>query len=641
MKLLIGGSPCTHWSIAQTKNRETEPEGLGWELFKNYLIALEKFKPDYFLYENNKSMSAAIREQITKELGVEPILINSGLVSAQNRQRLYWTNIPGVEQPEDLGLILRDILESEIPLQEKAYTLKAQYYKNGMANFITNGGFAATVVAEPVRIGTIESDAKNADFDSQQYRVYSPDGKSVTLCGKGGGVGAKTGLYATPVRVGDMPNAEGEIKGGQAHRVYDADGKAVTLTARPNGGGVDGPLYAVRTPIEHNPLQSCDVVVTDQNIRCTYKDGSGTAQGYTVYFDDVKGPSVIAGHAHKMKIIEPATGKEWPVYEVRDGQITIKEKQYPIKLADGFYIIRKLTVTECKRLQTVPEDYIFPVSDTQAYKMLGNGWTVDVIAHILHYAPGITTEPLEVLSMYDGMSCGHLALDKLGAHIAHYYATEIDKYAVQTTQHNFPDTIQLGDAFQVRDDGWSLPGLTVEESVATPAAEAMEKPGQAEPEEPQAAEKRKAAPLEIVPMTLREANAYVEQNHRHHGPVAGHKYSIGLSDGEKIVGVAIVGRPVSRHLDDGWTLEVNRLCTDGTKNACSMLYAAAWRAARAMGYKRLVTYILESENGASLRAAGWKCVGQAGGLRWTGERRPEVDLYPAQMKIRFEQVVKV
>lgn len=94
--------------------------------------------------------------------------------------------------------------------------------------------------------------------------------------------------------------------------------------------------------------------------------------------------------------------------------------------------------------------------------------------------------------------------------------------------------------------------------------------------------------LEIVPMTLREANAFVEQNHRHHGATVGHKFSIGLSDGEKIVGVAIVGRPVSRHLDDGWTLEVNRLCTDGTRNACSMLYAAAWRAARAMGYKRVV-----------------------------------------------------
>lgn len=146
--------------------------------------------------------------------------------------------------------------------------------------------------------------------------------------------------------------------------------------------------------------------------------------------------------------------------------------------------------------------------------------------------------------------------------------------------------------------------------------------------------------LEIVPMTLREANAFVEQHHRHHGPVVGHKFSIGISDGEKIVGVAIVGRPVSRHLDDGWTLEVNRLCTDGSRNACSALYAAAWRAARAMGYKRLVTYILESENGASLRATGWKCVGQAGGLRWTGRRRPEVDLYPAQMKIRFEQTAE-
>lgn len=98
-----------------------------------------------------------------------------------------------------------------------------------------------------------------------------------------------------------------------------------------------------------------------------------------------------------------------------------------------------------------------------------------------------------------------------------------------------------------------------------------------------------------------------------------------------------MGRPVSRHLDDGWTLEVNRLCTDGTRNACSMLYAAAWRAARAMGYKRVVTYILDTENGASLRAAGWKCVGQAEGLRWTGTRRPEVDLCPAQMKIRFER----
>ena len=143
--------------------------------------------------------------------------------------------------------------------------------------------------------------------------------------------------------------------------------------------------------------------------------------------------------------------------------------------------------------------------------------------------------------------------------------------------------------------------------------------------------------LDIVPVTLAEANAFVEQNHRHHKPVTGHKFSIGCADGDRIIGVAIVGRPVSRYLDDGWTLEVTRLCTDGTKNACSMLYAAAWRATRAIGYKRLITYTLITEPGTSLKAAGRKCIGEAGGLRWTGKRRPAVDLYPAQMKLCFEK----
>ncbi|CAN3961044.1 DUF4825 domain-containing protein, partial [Dysosmobacter welbionis] len=106
-----------------------------------------------------------------------------------------------------------------------------------------------------------------------------------------------------------------------------------------------------------------------------------------------------------------------------------------------------------------------------------------------------------------------------------------------------------------------------------------------------AARRKEKLMLEVCPITLKEANAFVEQHHRHHKPATGHKFSIGCTDGEKIVGVAIVGRPVSRYLDDGWTLEVNRLCTDGTHNACSMLYAAAWRAARAMGYHKLITYI--------------------------------------------------
>lgn len=379
MKALIGGSPCTRWSIAQTKNRETEASGIGWEIFLNYRIARDKYQPDYFLYENNKSMSPAIRAQITAELGVEPVLINSALVSAQNRQRLYWVgkrepdgtySQVAVEQPEDRGILLRDILETST--SKKGYALDpthaevlnmnpsghgmngAVIHCDGKSRTLTTNKGEGPKIITPIRIGTIENDAKNPDHDSQQYRVYSPDGKSVTLCGNGGGLGAKTGLYATPV------------------------------------GGPDG--------------------------------------------------------------------KAWPVYEVRDGFITIKGKRYPIKLRDGFYIIRKLTVRECMRLQTVPEEYVFPVSNSQAYKMLGNGWTVDVIAHIMSHFEGLTKEPVEVLSMYDGMSCGHIALDNLGVQpwLLRYYATEIDKYAIQTTQHNYPETIQLGDAFQVRNDDWRL-----------------------------------------------------------------------------------------------------------------------------------------------------------------------------------------
>jgi len=109
-----------------------------------------------------------------------------------------------------------------------------------------------------------------------------------------------------------------------------------------------------------------------------------------------------------------------------------------------------------------------------------------------------------------------------------------------------------------------------------------------------------------------------------------------VADGA-LAGVAIVGRPVSRYLDDGLTLEVTRLCTDGTKNACSFLYGAAWRAAKALGYKKIITYTLATETGASLKATGWICEGMAGGLRWTGKRKPPSDLYPAQMKLRYSK----
>ena len=136
--------------------------------------------------------------------------------------------------------------------------------------------------------------------------------------------------------------------------------------------------------------------------------------------------------------------------------------------------------------------------------------------------------------------------------------------------------------------------------------------------------------LKLIPVSLKTANAFVAEHHRHHKSVTGHKFSLGCMREGQLVGVAIVGRPVSRYLDDGLTLEVNRLCSTGEKNVCSFLYGA-------LGYQRIVTYTLDTEPGTSLRAAGWECMGLAGGKRWTGTRRPAVDLYPAQMKLRYEK----
>jgi hypothetical protein len=147
--------------------------------------------------------------------------------------------------------------------------------------------------------------------------------------------------------------------------------------------------------------------------------------------------------------------------------------------------------------------------------------------------------------------------------------------------------------------------------------------------------------LVLVPVTLEEANAFVARWHRHHKPVPGAKFCIGVAHVGEICGVAIVGRPVSRMADDGWTLEVNRTCTDGTPNANSLLYGAARRAAWALGYKRLITYTLPEESGASLRAAGFRNLGEAGGGPWSRESRPRIDTHPQQKKIKWEAVAEV
>ena len=146
-------------------------------------------------------------------------------------------------------------------------------------------------------------------------------------------------------------------------------------------------------------------------------------------------------------------------------------------------------------------------------------------------------------------------------------------------------------------------------------------------------------PLRIQPITFPEASAFVAKHHRHHKPPVGHKFSIAVSDGAEVRGVIMVGRPVSRHLDDGMTLEVNRCCTDGARNAPSALYGAAWRAAKALGYSRLITYTLAEEGGASLRGAGWQVINEkAGGGSWDTPNagRPRVDMHPTQAKLLWE-----
>jgi hypothetical protein len=133
--------------------------------------------------------------------------------------------------------------------------------------------------------------------------------------------------------------------------------------------------------------------------------------------------------------------------------------------------------------------------------------------------------------------------------------------------------------------------------------------------------------LTISPITFAEANAFVAQHHRHHKPMPGCKFCIAVSDEAGVVrGVAMVGRPVARMSDDGLTLEVNRVCTDGARNACSMLYGATWRASKALGYRKLITYTLPEEGGASLRGAGWRLLGERGGGQWSRQSRPRIDV---------------
>jgi DNA (cytosine-5)-methyltransferase 3A len=258
---------------------------MGFKLFMGYVKALEESGCRYFLYENNDSIHQNIKNEISRWLGVQPIMINSALVSAQQRKRCYWTNIPNVTQPADKGVLIEDIIESGLPVRynrndgvisakDKAMTVLASDWKGLNRNQTQNA------VAEPVIL------QREHGFNKGGTKRW----KSPTVTAS---VGFPfNNLVAVPVRVGQLG------KGGQAQRIYSVHGKAVSLQA--NSGGQGG-----------------------------------------------------------------------------------KTGLYKIDLPDGNYIIRKLTPIEAERLQTLPDNYTAGISDTQRYKCIGNGWTVDVIAHIL------------------------------------------------------------------------------------------------------------------------------------------------------------------------------------------------------------------------------------------------------------------
>ena len=191
--LLLGGSPCTYWSLAKN-GREINPDGEGFRLFMQYVRALEESYCKYFLYENNQSIHKNIKDAISEKLGVKPIMINSALVSAQQRKRCYWTNIPNVTQPDDKNIMLKNILESGISWQDKSYCMTASYDGAVIKNTLERK--QRTMIAVPIRIGEYGN-------GGQGQRIYSVHGKSVTLSANGGGQGAKTGLYKIDLPDGD------------------------------------------------------------------------------------------------------------------------------------------------------------------------------------------------------------------------------------------------------------------------------------------------------------------------------------------------------------------------------------------------------------------------------------------------------
>ncbi len=353
--LLLGGSPCQGFSFAGKQLNFFDPRS---KLFFDYVKALEELKPKYFLLENVK-MKQEYQDVISKCLGVEPIEINSSLVSAQNRVRLYWTNIPGIQQPKDKGITWGDV-------REHGVEWSPMYYSDKAMEWIGKHG---TRKGKKLKIH--EDCKKMQMLEASHFKKYS----SQRFFG-----------------IVDQPSA---IKG-----------RYIEMPSQIMGRKLNEEGHREDYNPQIKPTQCLEVRGGDK-INCLTT-------------------------VRKDTVISPLPKGRYPdVFN---------------QLEEGKHY-RYITVLECERLQTLPDGYTAGISDTQRYKALGNGWTADVIAHILSFIP--ETNLQTVVSLFDGISCGQIALERAGKVYNQYYASEIDKYAIQVAMKNYPHTMQLGDVTKI------------------------------------------------------------------------------------------------------------------------------------------------------------------------------------------------
>jgi len=350
--LVMGGSPCQGFSFAGKQLAFDDPRSA---LFFEFQKSISYLQPKYFLLENVK-MKKEYLDIISEYMGVEPIFINSSLVSAQSRQRYYWTNIPNVEQPEERGIVLRDILEdqpSENPvkhternrrhlkqLDEKSLCMTATMYKGA-------GNNSMTLV--PQHIGT----AVDVNGHDILKRVYSPNGKSPTINTMGGG-------NREPKVVAGAWRGRSLNKDGKNVKWKDIKPKQILETRK------DEKSNTVSTFTKDNlVVQSYREVRTEEAKKARRENRQKTGKDHTPF----RAKELQPRDDGKVGTITPSLNNDHKISLTRDN--------------DQEVYWRKLTPIECERLQTVPDNYTNHVSNTQRYKMLGNGWTIEVIAHIL------------------------------------------------------------------------------------------------------------------------------------------------------------------------------------------------------------------------------------------------------------------